>query len=62
MDRSAAYAARWVAKSLVASKLCKRVMIQVAYGIGISEPLSICVNSYGTQAEGLDDDDLSEIV
>ncbi|CAK85222.1 unnamed protein product (macronuclear) [Paramecium tetraurelia] len=62
VDRSAAYAARWVAKSLVASKLCKRVMIQVAYGIGISEPLSICVNSYGTQAEGLDDDDLSEIV
>ncbi|CAK58556.1 unnamed protein product (macronuclear) [Paramecium tetraurelia] len=62
VDRSAAYAARWVAKSLVASKLCKRVMIQVAYGIGISEPLSISVNSYGTHAEGYDDDDLSEIV
>ncbi|CAD8120895.1 unnamed protein product [Paramecium sonneborni] len=62
VDRSAAYAARWVAKSLVASKLCKRVMIQLAYGIGISEPLSICVNSYGTHIQGIDDNDLSQIV
>jgi len=48
VDRSAAYAARWVAKSLVKAKLCKRVLVQVSYAIGISEPLSVFVNSYGT--------------
>lgn len=48
VDRSAAYAARWIAKSLVGNKLCRRVMVQVAYSIGIPEPLSIYVNSYGT--------------
>ncbi|XP_033643910.1 S-adenosylmethionine synthase-like [Asterias rubens] len=48
VDRSAAYAARWVAKSLVAAKLCKRVLVQVSYAIGVSEPLSIFVSSYGT--------------
>jgi S-adenosylmethionine synthetase len=48
VDRSAAYAARWVAKSLVAAGLCKRCLVQVAYAIGVSHPLSINVNSYGT--------------
>jgi len=48
VDRSAAYAARWVAKSLVSAKLCRRVLVQVSYAIGIAEPLSIYVNSYGT--------------
>ncbi|GFN96858.1 S-adenosylmethionine synthase [Plakobranchus ocellatus] len=48
VDRSAAYAARWVAKSLVKAGLCKRVLVQVSYAIGISEPLSITVFSYGT--------------
>lgn len=48
VDRSAAYAARWIAKSLVAAKLAKRVLVQVSYGIGIAEPLSIFVDSYGT--------------
>jgi S-adenosylmethionine synthetase len=48
VDRSAAYAARWVAKSLVAAKLCRRVLVQVSYAIGISEPLSVFVWSYGT--------------
>lgn len=62
VDRSAAYAARWVAKSLVSSKLCERVMIQVAYGIGISEPVSIYVDSYGTAAEGETDETLIKIV
>lgn len=62
VDRSAAYAARWVAKSLVASKLCKRVTIQLAYGIGISEPLSIYVNSHGTHIPELNDDDLQQLV
>ncbi|XP_013392752.1 S-adenosylmethionine synthase isoform X2 [Lingula anatina] len=48
VDRSAAYAARWVAKSLVKAGLCKRVLVQVAYAIGIAEPLSITIFSYGT--------------
>ncbi|XP_061196204.1 S-adenosylmethionine synthase-like [Saccostrea echinata] len=48
VDRSAAYAARWVAKSLVKAGLCKRVLVQVSYAIGIPEPVSITVFSYGT--------------
>ena len=48
MDRSGTYAARWIAKSLVAAKLCRRVLVQVSYAIGIAEPLSITVFSYGT--------------
>ncbi|XP_064595148.1 S-adenosylmethionine synthase-like [Liolophura sinensis] len=48
VDRSAAYAARWVAKSLVKAGLCRRVMVQISYAIGIAEPLSITVFSYGT--------------
>uniref|UniRef100_UPI00398E3187 S-adenosylmethionine synthase-like n=1 Tax=Pristiophorus japonicus TaxID=55135 RepID=UPI00398E3187 len=52
VDRSAAYAARWVAKSLVKAGLCKRVLVQVAYAIGVSEPLSISIFSYGTSQLG----------
>ncbi|CAB3990993.1 S-adenosylmethionine synthase-like [Paramuricea clavata] len=48
VDRSGAYAARWAAKSLVAAKLCKRCLIQVSYAIGVAEPLSITVFSYGS--------------
>lgn len=48
VDRSAAYAARWVAKSLVKAGLCKRVLVQLSYAIGISKPLSIFVDTYGT--------------
>ncbi|XP_045494097.1 S-adenosylmethionine synthase isoform X1 [Colias croceus] len=48
VDRSAAYAARWVAKSLVKAGLCRRCMVQVAYAIGVAEPLSITVFDYGT--------------
>ena len=52
MDRSAAYAARWIAKNLVANKFCKRAMVQVAYSIGIAEPLSIYVESYESALDG----------
>lgn len=62
VDRSAAYAARWVAKSLVASKLCKRALVQIAYGIGIADPISVHVETYGTISEGLTEDDLKNIV
>ena len=48
VDRSAAYAARWVAKNLVAAGLCKRCLIQLAYAIGVAKPVSVCVDSYGT--------------
>lgn len=48
VDRSAAYAARWVAKSLVKAGLCRRVLVQLSYAIGVAKPLSIYVNSYGT--------------
>ncbi|GFV34495.1 s-adenosylmethionine synthase isoform type-2 [Trichonephila clavipes] len=48
VDRSAAYAARWVAKSLVKAGLCRRCLVQLSYAIGIAEPLSITVLSYGT--------------
>ncbi|XP_068424546.1 S-adenosylmethionine synthase [Clinocottus analis] len=48
VDRSAAYAARWVAKSLVKAKLCRRVLVQVAYAIGVAHPLSISLFTYGS--------------
>lgn len=48
VDRSAAYAARWVAKSLIKAGLCRRCLVQISYAIGIAEPLSVTVFSYGT--------------
>ncbi|XP_061732275.1 methionine adenosyltransferase II, alpha a [Nerophis ophidion] len=48
VDRSAAYAARWVAKSLVKAGLCKRVLVQVSYAIGVAHPLSVSIFHYGT--------------
>ncbi|XP_071987243.1 S-adenosylmethionine synthase isoform X3 [Engystomops pustulosus] len=48
VDRSAAYAARWVAKSLVHAKLCHRVLVQVSYAIGVAFPLSVSLFTYGT--------------
>ena len=62
VDRSAAYAARWVAKSLVAAGLCKRVLVQLSYAIGVNKPLSTYVDSYGTVADGKNDFDLADIV
>lgn len=48
VDRSAAYAARHIAKNMVAAGLCKKVLIQVAYAIGIAKPVGLFVNTYGT--------------
>jgi S-adenosylmethionine synthetase len=62
VDRSAAYGARWVAKSLVAGGLCKRCLVQVSYSIGLADPLSVHVDSFGTVKEGLNDSDLFKIV
>ena len=50
VDRSAAYAARWVAKNLVAAGACERVTIQVAYAIGVAKPVSIMVDTHATAA------------
>jgi S-adenosylmethionine synthetase len=48
VDRSATYAARWVAKNIVAAKLANRVEVQLAYAIGVAEPVSVYVDSFGT--------------
>ena len=48
VDRSAAYAARWVAKNIVAAGLAKRCEIQLAYAIGVAEPVSVMVETFGT--------------
>ena len=48
VDRSAAYAARWVAKNIVATKLANKCTIQLSYAIGVSKPLSIFINTHGT--------------
>src|SRR5712664_3365196 len=50
VDRSAAYAARWVAKTVVAAGLARRCEVQVAYAIGIAEPVSVMVETFGTNA------------
>ena len=48
VDRSACYAARWVAKNIVAAKLARRCEVQVAYAIGVAEPVSVRVDTFGT--------------
>ena len=49
VDRSAAYAARWVAKNVVASGAASRCEVQVAYAIGVAQPISIMVETFGTE-------------
>jgi S-adenosylmethionine synthetase len=60
VDRSAAYAARWVAKSLVKANLVKRCLVQVSYAIGVARPISVFVTGYGTSKYS--DDQLTQIV
>ena len=60
VDRSGCYAARWVAKNLVASGLCDRCEVQVAYAIGVAEPVSVMVDSFGTSK--VSDDKLTALV
>jgi S-adenosylmethionine synthetase len=52
VDRSAAYAARWVAKNIVAAGLAERAEVQVAYAIGVAHPVSVMVETFGTEQEG----------
>ncbi|KAH7103976.1 methionine adenosyltransferase [Auriculariales sp. MPI-PUGE-AT-0066] len=60
VDRSAAYTARWIAKSLVKAGLARRCLVQLSYAIGVAEPLSIFVDSYGTGTKS--DPELVEII
>jgi S-adenosylmethionine synthetase len=60
VDRSAAYAARYLAKNVVAAKLADRCVIQVAYAIGVSKPLSVYVDTYGTAT--VDEEKLSRVL
>jgi len=60
VDRSAAYLARWIAKSLVNAKLARRALVQLSYAIGVAEPLSIFVDTYGTSTRS--SDELVEII
>jgi S-adenosylmethionine synthetase len=60
VDRSAAYACRWVAKNVVAAGLADRCEIQVAYAIGVAHPLSINVETFGTGK--IDDEHIAKII
>ena len=62
VDRSGAYYARYVAKSLVAGGICDRCLVQVSYAIGLADPLSIHVDCYGSQKEGRSEADIVRIV
>jgi S-adenosylmethionine synthetase len=50
VDRSACYAARWVAKTIVAAKLARRCEVQVAYAIGVAKPVSVNIDTFGTNS------------
>ena len=62
VDRSGAYATRHIAKNLVAAGVCSEVLVQVSYAIGVAEPTSINVNTYGTATVGMTDGQISDIV
>ncbi|MBQ8650839.1 MAG: methionine adenosyltransferase [Flavobacteriales bacterium] len=62
VDRSAAYAARHIAKNLVAAGVADEVLVQVSYAIGVVEPTSICVNTYGTSHVDMTDGEIASIV
>jgi len=62
VDRSAAYACRQMAKSVVKSGLCKRALVQLSYAIGVAKPLSLFVETYGTEQGSLTAQDITNIV
>ena len=61
-DRSAMYMTRYVAKNLVAAGVADRVLIQLSYGIGLTRPLSIYVNTYGTNHTKYEENEIAEII
>jgi len=62
VDRSAAYICRQMAKSCVKSGLCKRALVQLSYAIGVAKPLSLFVETYGTEQGALDCDDITNVI
>jgi S-adenosylmethionine synthetase len=62
VDRSAAYAARWVAKNVVAAGLADRVEVQVAYAIGVAHPVSVMVETFGTEREGVTRSQIARLI
>lgn len=60
VDRSAAYATRHIAKNLVAAGVCDEVLVQVAYAIGVAEPVGLYVNTYGTSKVDMTDGEIAE--
>ena len=62
VDRSGAYAARYIAKNLVAAGIADQIEVQLAYAIGVARPVSVYINTYGTAAHGLDDGLIAEKV
>jgi len=62
VDRSAAYAARWIAKHLVAAGVAHEVLVQVSYAIGVAEPVSLYVNTYGTSIVAMSDAEIAKVV
>ncbi|MDY0123494.1 methionine adenosyltransferase [Sulfurimonas sp.] len=62
VDRSGLYAARYIAKHIVASGLAKKALVQISYAIGVAKPTSVTVDTYGTVIDGMDDNKLSEFV
>merc|ERR1711906_47319 len=62
VDRSAAYACRWMAKSVVAAGLSKRALVQLSYAIGVAKPLSLFVETYGTEQGSLTPDDITNAI
>jgi S-adenosylmethionine synthetase len=62
VDRSAAYMGRWVAKNIVAAGLATHAEIQFAYAIGHPQPVSVCVETFGTAAAGVSDEKIADAV
>lgn len=62
VDRSAAYATRHIAKNMVAAGICDEVLVQVAYAIGVAEPVGLYVNTYGTAKVNKSDGEIAQIV
>jgi len=62
VDRSAAYICRQMAKSVVKSGLCKRALVQLSYAIGVAKPLSLFVETYGTEQNGLTPTDITNVI
>jgi len=62
VDRSAAYAARWIAKHLVAAGVAHEALVQVSYAIGVAEPVSLYVNTYGTAQVRMSDAEIAQVV